>query len=241
MTRYEPKFPHKQHEDCRVLTELTINHLPRDGSLGRPRRYRHGAEVWEPDDRADHLYFLQRGQVAITADDADGRELLLRVVAAGEPFGEMCFCGGPSEQRRTTARAGTESVAVEIMLDDFMGYVRENGDVLAALIFTFCVRLGAAERRLEMLAQRGAEGRLGRLLLQLATPRSTQPGEQPGEATLVMSHNELARMAAMSRQQVTLTLGDFRRLRLVRYERGSPLVVDVTALAAYLTDDRPGG
>jgi hypothetical protein len=32
-----PKFPN--HRDCEALTGITLDHLPRDGSLGRVRRY----------------------------------------------------------------------------------------------------------------------------------------------------------------------------------------------------------
>jgi hypothetical protein len=35
-----PKFPH--HRDCEALTGITVDHLPRDGSLGRVRRYAKG-------------------------------------------------------------------------------------------------------------------------------------------------------------------------------------------------------
>ncbi len=41
-------------------------------------------------------------------------------------------------------------------------------------------------------------------------------------------------MAAMSRPHVTVTLGHFRDLHLVRYGRGTPLVVDREALTGYL-------
>ena len=38
----------------------------------------------------------------------------------------------------------------------------------------------------------------------------------------------------MSRAHVTVTLGLFRRERLIQYERGSALTVNVPALTAYL-------
>ena len=41
-----PKFPH--HRDCEALTGITLDHLPRDGSLGRVRRFAKGAFLWQP-------------------------------------------------------------------------------------------------------------------------------------------------------------------------------------------------
>lgn len=232
-------FPYGAHETCEALTELTIKNLPDDGSLGRSRRYRTRQVVWEPDDRSDRLYFLLRGEVLICATTADGDELVLRAVREGQPFGELCFCGGPTKVRRTTARAVTASEAVEIKLPDFMEYVRSDREALTALIFTFCIRLGEAERLVEIFAYRQAEERLGRLLLHLAevTRRRQGAGEDAGDGrvTLTLTHDELARRAAMSRQHVTITLGKMRQRGLVEYGRGRPLVVDTGRLGERLS------
>ena len=232
---FEPKFPHKEHQDCETLTELTINNLPVDGSLGLLRSFRRGDDVWQPGDRSDRIYFLKRGQVAVIASDRDGHEVVLRLVEMGEPFGELCFCGGPTAYRHTAARATTGIDAFEITLVDFMTYIQEDLYALTAFVFTFCIRLAEAERRIEVLAYHGAQERLGNLLLHLADSRIRQGADRPGKVKLPLSHEELARMAAMSRQHVTLTLGKFRRLGLVHYERGRPLVIDTEALAAYLS------
>jgi CRP-like cAMP-binding protein len=216
--------------------------VPRDGSRGRLWRYRKGADVWRPHDRADSIYFLQRGQLIEVIGDADGREVILRVIEVGQPVGELCFCGGPTKVRRSIIRANTESEAVEIKLDVFMNYLQENRDVLTAFVFTFCIRLADAERRIEVLAHRGAEQRLGRLLLHLAAAPQNQARAnattRPGEVRLDVSHDELAQRAAMSRPHVTVTMGRLRRRGFVRYERGYPLVVNVEALTKYLEGER---
>jgi CRP-like cAMP-binding protein len=234
--RYEAKFPHGEHEDCRALTSLTIEHLPPDGSLGHMRRYRRTANVWQPGDRSDRLYFLRHGQVALVVEDKDGREVLIRLVEKGEPFGELCFCGGPTAHRSTTARATAPCEVVEIRLPDFLEYLYGNRDALAALIFTFCIRLGETERRIEVLAQRGAEKRLGKLLFYLASARLNPDEGGQAEVVIPLSHDQLARLAAMSRQQVTITMGNFRRLGVLQYKRGRPPVVNVDALNSYLEE-----
>ena len=50
------------------------------------------AFVWLPADAADRIYFLQQGKIAITASDVEGREFIMRVIEAGDVFGELCFC-----------------------------------------------------------------------------------------------------------------------------------------------------
>ncbi|MBA2606833.1 MAG: hypothetical protein H0U96_08205, partial [Acidobacteria bacterium] len=38
--------PLPDHGDCEILTGLTVDSTPRDGSLGHSRSYRKGGDVW---------------------------------------------------------------------------------------------------------------------------------------------------------------------------------------------------
>jgi len=225
-----PQFP--QHNDCEGLTGITLAHLPHDGSLGRVRRYAKGTAVWQPDDAADRIYFLRRGRVAIATATPEDRPVLLRTVEAGQPFGELCLCAARTRQRETTASALTACEAVEIKLSHLLGYLRRNREALEALLYTFCLRLTDAVQRIEVLGHRGAEQRLGRLMLRLG--KFGTPDGKRDTVTLSVSHNELAQMAGMSRSHVTVTMGRLRRRGLVRYQREGPLRVDVPALTVYL-------
>ena len=228
--------PLPDHGDCEILTGLTVDSMPRDGSLGHSRSYRKGGDVWKPDDRSDSIFFLHSGQVAVVSSDRDGRELVLGVIETGEPFGELCFCA-PKKHflRGTYARAVVKSEVLEIKLDDFMSFLQTSRDLLTAFTFTFCCRLSDCQRRVEFLAYRGAEERLGRVLLHIAATRGKPSEALSGQTVLPVSHDELAQMAAMSRPHVTVTMGKLRRRGLVNYERNKPLMVDTEALSIYLT------
>ena len=127
------------------------------------------------------------------------------------------------------------SEAFEIKLIQFLGYLHQNRPVIEAMMFTLCLRLTDAEHRIEVMAHRGAEQRLGRLLLRLASSpgRKGSLGMRDTVAVSV-SQNELAQLAGMSRPHVTVTMGRLRNRRLVQYERESLVRVDVTGLTEYL-------
>jgi CRP/FNR family cyclic AMP-dependent transcriptional regulator len=228
-----PKFPH--HHDCEALTGITLDHLPRDGSQGRVRRFAKGAFLWHPDDAADRIYFLRTGRVLLTTARPDERPVALRTIEPGEPFGELCLCTVRPGIRETTACALVKSETLEIKLNHFLGYMRQNRAAVEALMFTLCLRLTDAEHRIEVMAHRGAEQRLGRLLLRLATSRGRKGRVGRGNTvTVPVSHNELAQLAGMSRPHVTVTMGRLRRRKLVRYERESLVRVEVAPLTEYL-------
>jgi CRP/FNR family transcriptional regulator, cyclic AMP receptor protein len=226
-------FPH--HRDCEALTGITLEHLPRDGSLGRVRLYAKGKNLWHSDDAADRLYFLRRGRVAVMTGTPAHRPVLLRTIEADHLFGELCLCTTRSRTRGTTASALVACEAIEIKESHFLGYLRRNRVALDALLYTFCLRLTDAEHRVEVLAHRGAEQRLGRLMLRLGVSGARDGRvDRRDTITLSMSHNELARLAGMSRSHVTVTMGRLRRHGLVRYQREGPLRVDVQKLTVYL-------
>jgi CRP-like cAMP-binding protein len=228
-----PKFPH--HRDCEALTGITLDHLPRDGSLGRVRRFAKGAFLWRPDGAADRIYFLRKGRVLVSTAKPHERPVALRTIEPNQPFGELCLCSARAGLRGTTASAVVASETFEIKLIQFLNYLRQNRPVIEAMMFTLCMRLTDAEHRIEVMAHRGAEQRLGRLLLRLASSpgRKGSLGMRDTVAVSV-SQNELAQLAGMSRPHVTVTMGRLRTRRLVQYERESLVRVDVTGLTEYL-------
>src|SRR6185503_18962243 len=122
--------------------------------------------------------------------------------------------------RQTTARALVACEALEMKLGAFLGYLSQNREALDAFICTLCLRLTDTEHRVEIMAHRGAEQRLGRLMIRLGTQgaRGGRGGKRD-TVTLSLSHNELAQMTGMTRPHVTVTLGRLRRRGLVRYRR----------------------
>ena len=231
---HDDSFPLAEHQACEMLTRLTIEQVPRDGSLGRIRKIRKDVDIWQSEDPGDRLFFLVRGEVAIYSGDPQARDILLQTVSAGEPFGELCFCAEIGGIRNRVARTSKAATVLEIEYEAFLRYMRTRNDLLAPLVFTICQRLSDCETRTQILAQRGAQERVGGLLLQLAAKLRRRGEKRQRKVTLNASHAEIAKLAAMSRSHVTVTLGRFRSRHLVDYSRDRGLIVDVPALTAYL-------
>ena len=227
--------PLPDHRSCEALTGITVQHVRRDSSLGSIRTFPKGSDIWHPADPADRIFFVERGEVAIIACDAEGREFTMRVVQPGDPFGELCFCSVTDSRRHSFSRALLDSSVVEISYDELYTFLQDDRQALMALTYTFCIRLSAAEERVDALTHRDAEGRLGRVLVSLATADGSDPNAT--RVILRVSHNELAQMAAMNRSHVTVTLGKFRTKGLVEYQRGRPLIVHIQKLMVYLQLD----
>jgi CRP-like cAMP-binding protein len=231
-----------RHIICDDLTGLMQEHLSQEKSFGHLADYSKGTYVWRQGDAANSIFFLRSGQVAEKNTDAKGHEVIIRVISEGEPFGELCLCSERHGARRTSACAVIPSEVIEIGVDNFINFLQQTHEALKNLLFTFCIRLADAERRIEVLAYRGAEDRLGKLLLSLASSQGNKEmSENSTEVSLPVSHEDLAQMTAMSRAHTTVTMGKFRQRGVVRYKRGQPVIVDVQALAKYLNQRERGG
>ena len=226
-----PRFEH--HHSCRTVTGLTLVHVPGALAFGRRRRYLKDRPVWVPGDPADHIWFVEQGRVIVHVSRADGQDVIVHIAEPGEPFGELCFCAGGGVQS-TTALAVLDSLVVQISIADFVRYLQTDYASLYAMLITFCVRLSDAEQHVAVLAHRGAEERLGLLLIHLARTRGRPTAADRDHISLSITHDELARLAAMSRSHVTVTMGRLREGGLVRYDREQPLLVNVVRLEAYL-------
>jgi CRP-like cAMP-binding protein len=69
----------------------------------RPRSYRKGEVVFVAGDPGTSLYVIDSGRVKLSLSSADGREVILDLLGAGEVFGEMALLDG--EPRSADAAA----------------------------------------------------------------------------------------------------------------------------------------
>ena len=213
------------HDGCEALTE-TITHALADVLRAGPaRRYGRSDRVWERGDPADAVFFLHLGAVEVSMGDG----LLMHRVAPGEPFGMLCLCAEGGGRRPSVACAVADSEVTSLGLPDVLAHLQRSPSVLLGVLASLCERAVEAEARAEILTHRDAEGRLARLLLHLAR---VEQAAGDGTARLALTHDQIARLAAMSRAHVSVVLGSFRDRGLVDYAPGRPLVPDVDALRA---------
>lgn len=227
----------RSHRDCDTLTFLVVDYLSKQPGLGRTHGYPKGTFVWNQGTTDHAIHFLRRGQVLITLNDVEGCEVILRVIKPGELFGELCFCSKREEPRENSARAAIDSESLQLNYSDFVDYLRRSPLALEGFTLRLCERLADAENRIEVLSHRGAEARLGRLLLQLAKKSIVEQSKPEQPVKVAIGHDELARMAAMTRPHLTVTMGKLRTRGLIHYGRGSQLTIEIQRLKDHI--DQP--
>ncbi|HKF49055.1 MAG TPA: Crp/Fnr family transcriptional regulator [Terracidiphilus sp.] len=164
-------------------------------------------------DPADSIYYLQKGRAKISVISPAGREATIRLVAAGDFFGERTMMPEPSS-RVTTAVAITPYTALRIARREFLRVMREE-QAFSYLFSTFLLRCSMRTQAdlVDQLFNR-AEKRLARLLLTLA--EHSQPGE-PEPLLAPISQEALASMIGSTRPRVSTFMNRFRKLGYIEY------------------------
>lgn len=181
-------------------------------------------------DPADCVFYLRGGRARISVVSADGREATIRLVAAGDFFGEKAMEADPG-LRITTATAMSECAALRIARAEFIRAMHEE----QAFSYRFSSFLLACSMRtqadlVDQLFNR-AEKRLARLLLLLA--EYSQPEV---EETLIppISQEALANMIGSTRPRVNAFMNRFRKLGYIEYD--SRIRVHKSLLNVFLRD-----
>jgi CRP/FNR family transcriptional regulator, cyclic AMP receptor protein len=214
-----------------TTTEFDIEtYLAGSGPGRKIVQWKKAEVIFAQGDAADCVFYLHKGRIKISVISASGREATIRLVTAGDFFGEKAMEASPS-QRVTRATAITDSVALRISRPEFIRVMREE----QAFSYKFSSFLLACSMRtqadlVDQLFNR-AEKRLARLLLLLA--ENTRPGEADALIPQI-SQEALASMIGSTRPRVNAFMNRFRKLGFIEYD--SRIRIHKSLLNVFLRD-----
>ena len=153
-------------------------------------------------DKADAVYLVWRGVIAIRLENPEGRELVINEMSVGDCFGELAILTG--ETRSTSAQAIVDSDVLLIPSLAFKSALDQEPILASRLLEITARRLQNSSKREEALAFHDAQRRLAQQLLNL-----DKLAQEVGYLTL--SQDELASRVGLTRQTVAAILGRWRR------------------------------
>jgi CRP-like cAMP-binding protein len=206
---------------------------PRPPPGGRERSLKRRQSLLLSEAPFDRVYRLEAGHLSIVGADEAGRELLLRTISPGEWFGDYCLCPGQHwPHPAVEARADENCQVLEVRHDRWLRDLAGSPTAIREFVTRTCARLAQTDRRLIMLARRGADERIGMLLLDQAA--ADAPSSPRGFGRVTLTHAEIATAAAMTRPHVSVTFARFRRKGLIKYRRHESIFVNLKRLRTYV-------
>ncbi len=178
------------------------------------------AVIFYQGDPCDRVWLLRLGQVKIIHQETDGREVILEMIAPGEPFGgAVVFL----PQHPATAKAMEPCETVSLANDAYARFVTEHPTVTLKLLRLLGGRLQSM-MSLNVLAGERVERRMAHILLKLAD-RVGRPDPEGTLITISLSRQDLADMSGTTLETAIRTMSRFRADGIIKTRRGGYLVI----------------
>ncbi len=196
-----------------LLSDLEPGELETLSRLASVRPYAAGTAIIREAEPGDLFFVILRGEVKVSVDSPDGREVVLSHLQAGDFFGEMALFGGEGRSASVTATSECELVA--LARADFLAVLARDFSLTRKILQTLSSRLRKANDVIESMALLDVGGRLARYLLRLAD----ESGQPPVDGYFVVNrptHQEIANSIGATRETVTRMLKQFEDRKLIR-------------------------
>ena len=168
--------------------------------------------VYEQGDRADTVFYIQKGKVKLTVLSEQGKEAVVGILEPGQFFGEGCLNG--HRLRMATTTAMEECVITSITKEAMLATLRAEPKFSELFMAYLLARNSRVEADLIDQLFNSTEKRLARLLLLLA--HFGKEG-RPQPILLDLSQETLAEMIGTTRSRVSYFMNKFRKLGLIDY------------------------
>ena len=197
----------------------------------RRRRRRHweqGDLLVRSGDPADSAIVFLSGSVKIHRTAAEGAEVVLALLGAGDLMGEVSAL--PGGVRSADATALEEIEAVVIPVHELRAYLSANPRATTALLELTLARLHLADLRRMEFATASSLARVATRLLELAERFGVARDDGAIEIGIPLTQEELAAWSASSRESTARALQTLRRVGALETHRRRLVVRDLERL-----------
>jgi len=179
------------------------------------RDYREGQTIFSQGDRADAVFFIERGKVKLTVLSRQGKQAVVALLGPETFFGEGCLAGQPL--RMATATATTDSSITLLPKAATVRALHEDAEFSETFTTYLLLRNIRMEEDLVDQLFNSSERRLARLLLLLA---NFGKEGRPEPVVPKISQETLAEMVGTTRSRISHFMNKFRKLGFIEYNGG---------------------
>lgn len=176
------------------------------------------------------VYILKEGKVKISWFTPDGKEIILSIIGPGESFGELALIG--QKQREEMAQALEDAVVYVIQPEDMWSLMQTNPSVSLNLFKQLGERIKKLQSRLEAMIIKNTDQRIVALIKEIALEHGhiIAGDSQHREIRLALTHEDIAKLTATSRQSVSTLMKDLKKQGLIKYDRRRIYITDLSLL-----------
>lgn len=151
---------------------LSENQIEKIKQIIVHRHFNKGESIFFEGDHGDGFYVLVCGLVKIFKVSSEGKEHIMRILGAGEPFGQVAVYAGRSFP--ASAQAIAKSHLLFFPRTAFIELITKNPSLALSMLSVLSMRLREFTVHVENLALKEVPGRLAAYLLYLADEQENE-------------------------------------------------------------------
>ncbi|GIW81227.1 MAG: cAMP-binding protein [Gemmatales bacterium] len=213
---------------CSLFESLTTEQIERLEKRALIRKFAKRSFVYLPTEPGQSVLVVARGRIKIKDITPDGRETILAFIDEGELFGELAILDEPSS-RQEYAEAVVDSEIVVVPREDLLWLMEQRPDIALSITKLVGLRRKRIENRLRNVLFLSSRDRMIRTLVELVETHGTINGQEAA-IHLPLSHQEIASLIGVTRETVTIVLGQLQSEGLVRIQRRRIQILDFPRL-----------
>ncbi len=198
--------------------ELSPEQLERVSAICARKGFKAGTVLFREKEQGDVFYIILSGSVKVYTNHTGGEEKIMSVFQAGDSFGELSLIDG--KPRSASAQVLEDSAFLTIRGSDFLALLQEQPDISVGIMRELCRRLRDTNNHVYDLTFLDARTRVIKNLITLANRHGTRSGNLI-HIRMMLNHEELARMAGVSRNILSQVLRDFEALKMLTVSHDS--------------------
>ncbi|AKG34223.1 Crp/Fnr family transcriptional regulator [Paenibacillus durus] len=216
-----------------IFASLTDEDLSRISAMIKHRKYAKGQPLVLEEEASDTLFIIRRGHVKLSKMTPQGKEQILRILTAGEFFGELSIFGG-GELSNFSAYALQDTDICRLTRADMETIITANPDISLRLLKAVTQRLAHTENLAQSLATKDPEIRIAHMILELGV-KYGKPREGSLDIQLPLSREEMANYVGVTRETISRKFARFEDLKLIKLIGNKRMVLkDPAGLEKYL-------
>jgi CRP-like cAMP-binding protein len=221
--------------DCVLFRNLGPHE--RDALVARAhmRTFDAGDNIFLMGTQHDSMMAVLSGDVKISVPSADGKEVVLAVLHAGDVFGEIAMLDG--KKRSADASALTACSLAILHRRDVLAALEHNPAAWLGLVEVLCRRLRRTDQHLVELALLQVPVRVAKALLRAVDGERAALPSNRASTDFHLSQRELGNMVGATRESVNKCLQEWQRFGVIRMRRGVISIADRAALEALAEQD----
>ncbi len=183
--------------------------------------------IYFPDESSNSVYLIKQGKVKISRMSEDGREVIIAILGPGEIFGESAITD-KGAQREEFAEATEDTVLCNMFSDVIQDIMEKDPSFGFKITKIIGFRFKRIQSRFESLIFKPSDERVKSFIKELAKESGKKNTNGEMELKLNLTHEDLGKLTATSRQTVTTVFNDLEKKNLINYDRSKIIIKDLS-------------